>query len=174
MSVRITERKNGDVETLKKNLRSAAVTVGLHEAEGLQTKKVWGEKTTRSGEKKPARVASESGETLIEVMLQHEFGVGVPQRSFLSAWFDEEEEALRKRMFKVAKSAADGKFSLSLELERFGKSALANMKGRIREGIAPALSERRKREKAKAGVGPKDTPLIFTSQFINALKTKAE
>jgi hypothetical protein len=174
MSVRITERRTGNLDSLRKNLRGAAVTVGLHEKEGAATKKVWGEKTLKSGEVKPARVASDGNESLVEVMAAHEFGQGTPQRSWLSAWFDEDEDWLKKQMEEAAKRAVRDGRPVSIALMQLGKRALARMKARIRSGIAPALSDRRKREKLRAGVGAKDTPLIFTSQFINSLTAKDE
>lgn len=174
MSVRITERNNGSIETLKKNLRGAAVTVGLHEEEGAQVKKTWGEKTLKNGQTKPERVASEGRETLVDVMAAHEFGVGVPQRSWLAAWFDDNEVKFRESMERAAKSAIQQGRPISAFLDGMGRSALASMRANIREGIAPALSERRKREKLRAGVGAKDTPLIFTNQFINSLMSKGE
>lgn len=174
MSVRITERRTGSIESIKRNLRGASVTVGLHEQEGNQVKKVWGEKTLKNGETKPTRVASEGRETLAEVMSAHEFGIGVPRRSWLGDWFDENQEPLKTKMEQAAKSAVRQGRPVSSLLIGVAKFALSGMRKNVRAGILPALSPQRKREKLRAGVGAKDTPLIFTSQFINSLKAQDE
>lgn len=174
MSAHIVERRNGSIESIKKNLRGAAITVGLHEEEGAAVKKVWGEKTLKSGETVPARVASETRETLAEVLAAHEFGVGVPRRSVVVDWFDENEPQLRQRMERAALYAVQQGRPVGSLLTAMGKWAASNMRARVRQGIAPALSDRRKREKLRAGVGAKDTPLIFTGQLIRSLLHKDE
>ena len=174
MSVKITERRAGSVESIKNNLRGSAVTVGLHEEEGAAIKKVWGEKTNKKGDVKPTRVSSESRETLAEVFSAHEFGIGVPRRSVVGDWFDELESELKGRMQRAALEAVRQGRPVSMALVRMGRWAQANMRKRVRDGIAPALSERRKREKLRAGVGAKDTPLIFTGQLINSILSKEE
>ena len=174
MSAHIVERRNGSIESIKRNLKGASVTVGLHEEEGAAVKKVWGMKTLKSGEEKPVRVASITKQTLAEVLSDHEFGVGVPRRSVVADWFDEAEPQLKKRLERAALYAIRQGRPVGSLLMDMGKWAARNMRSRIRKGIAPALSEHRKLEKARAGVGALDTPLIFTGQLVRALMHKYE
>lgn len=179
---------------IERNLRGASITVGIHSDTGSSNKKYWGltevkpdqnksllrsaidsEKKKGAGtkERKKKGIVEDPGIKLIDVALEHEFGVNTPERSFLRAWFDENELTCRKNMEIAAKRAAQSGL-VSTELLRMGAWAAGSIKRRIIAGIAPALSARRKSEKAKSGGRHKDTPLIFTGQLLSSIMVRHE
>jgi hypothetical protein len=158
MSSRVSQKGPG-LKAMRKALRGSAVTVGLHEQEGSA-----------------AKTESDRGESLVEVMTKHELGIGVPNRSFLGAWFDGNEPNLKIALDRIAKAAVENHRPVEQALARFGVWAVGSIQQRVADGIAPELSERRKAEKAKANLAgnAKDTPLIFTGQFRSSLTSKVE
>lgn len=134
---------------------SRAVTVGVHGDQG--------------GE--PA----EGGEiTLAEVAAIHEFGLGVPERSFLRAFVDEHRTELQAMMRASAQAVAAGKLTSEVALERFGLRVVGMVKKRIVAGIDPPLAEATKEQKAARTGGPKDTPLILWGQLISSILHEVE
>lgn len=113
----VSVKDRGYNALLKRMTQAAAnVTVGIHEEEGS---------------------ASEGdGVTVAEVASFHEFGLGVPQRSFIRDWFDENLEANNERLRKLAQAVATGKLaSLQQALERFGLFAVGSIQQRMAQGI---------------------------------------
>ena len=74
---KVVEKDNG-WRKLKKTAdelaRRPGVTVGIHANAGAAAKKERGKEA--------------SGETVLDVAIANEFGLGVPERSFIRAWFD--------------------------------------------------------------------------------------
>lgn len=182
--VRITEKGPGTAK-LEAALRSAAaVTVGIHDSEGQAKRKVMQVATKYSrrfravspvrnedGSFKYKAVEGTEDTQLIDVALAHEFGVGTPRRSFIGDWFDEKVDTeLRTKLKRGMLEAAKRGYTTEQALQRFGAWAAGSIKRRIRAGIAPQLSPRRLKEKAK--VNAKSTPLIFTGQLISSILSK--
>ena len=159
---RVKETGPGTAE-LKKALQGASITVGIHEEEGSAAKQV-------------AETEKSTGESLVEVMTRHELGIGVPNRSFLGAWFDGNEPQLQEAIDKIAEAAVQHHRPIEQALARFGLWAVGQIQQRVADGIDPELSDRRKAEKAAANLAgnAKDTPLIFTGQFRASLRSKPE
>jgi hypothetical protein len=123
------------------------ITAGIHEAEG----------------------ASAHGKlTNAELGAVHEFGLGVPRRSFLRDWMDENEAAIFERisdaMSRIVFDGADGK----READLIAIWAEGEIKARIENRLQPELSESTKRRRGQSAV-----PLIDTSQFIGSIRGKA-
>lgn len=102
--------------------------------------------------------AKGDGLTLFDVAEAHEFGFGVPERSFIRAFFDA-TEAEAKQM--LAKLAADGltKTDPDASLNRLGIWLVAKCQARIRAHIDPPNHPMTVRLKGSS------TPLIDTGQL---------
>lgn len=69
----------------------------------------------------------------------HEFGLGVPRRSFLRDWLDENEAQIVQRMQQAIADTARDKNSNALEL--VGIWAVGQVQLRIADNIPPPLAE---------------------------------
>lgn len=160
MSVRVTDRDHGLAAHKKRFAHDARVTVGIHEAEGAE------------GKQEPDGPAKTS---LIEVAEAHEFGLGVPQRSFVAGAVDENEAELQAKLTDGLKaSAKPGGRGPEQTLERFGLYVVGVMQERIAAGIEPELDEKTKASKKRRTGEAKDTPLILTGQLRSAIRSKLE
>lgn len=150
MSVAIRTRDTGLAKFMKR-LTSPEVTVGVHSADG-------------------SAVEEGSELTVAEIAAIHEFGLGVPERSWLRAFVDENRDELSRLLAVTAKQIAEGKQPADVAMNRFGLHVVGMVKKRIVAGIEPGLAEATKREKQRVtGGGAKDTPLIRFGQFISAI-----
>jgi len=141
-----------------KLLSKSEVRVGVLSNEGAQPK---------AGD-----TSGNTGLTVAEVFSYHELGRGNnPKRSSLG-WvvspdgkLNEVEDTLRK----WAGLVIDGKAPAGVALGAVGEYVIAETKRRIKSGIAPELSESRKKQKIRAGKSG-NTPLIHTGQLINSFR----
>ena len=99
-----------------------------------------------------------AGLTLFDVAEQHEFGFGVPERSFIRAFFDETETEARKVLAKQLTEALD-KTGRKEALNKVGIWLVAKCQSRIRAHIEPANSPQTIARKGSS------TPLIDTGQL---------
>ncbi len=127
MTSQIRDRDRGG-KALLKRLRVGEppspthVTVGIHEAEG----------SADHGD----------GATVADIASFHEFGLGVPERSFIRSWFDENTAKNKERLRKIAIALGKGQIaSLEQGLERFGLLAVAEIQARMPEGYAPEKAD---------------------------------
>ena len=109
-----------------------------------------------------------AGETVVEVASQHEFGLGVPRRSFIRDWFDQHEAELSDDLRKLGRAVLEGRASERQAAELFGLMAVGGIQERIAAGIPPANAERTIREKGSA------TPLIDTGQLRSSITHRVE
>lgn len=137
------------------------ITAGIFEEEGAAAKK-------RSD-------GRDSKLTLIDIATIHEFGailrdadgakIGeVPQRSFIRAWFDANQERIQAEFIRRLDANPPEKWSLALE--QLALWIEAELKRNVRRGIPPPLSDATKRRKKSS------TPLIDTSQLVNAIMAR--
>lgn len=149
MSVAIRTRDTG-LAAFVKRLTSPEVSVGVHSADGSE-------------------VEEGSDLTVAEIAAIHEFGLGVPERSWLRAFVDENREQLLDMLATTALQIAKGT-NADAAMNRFGLAVVGMVKKRIVEGIEPGLEESTKEEKMRVtGGGAKDTPLIRFGQFVSAI-----
>lgn len=81
---------------------------------------------------------ADDGTTVADVAGFHEFGLGVPERSFLRSWADENVDANKERLRKIAAAVEKGQLpSLEVGLERFGLVAVGEIQRRMPDGYAP-------------------------------------
>lgn len=83
----------------------------------------------------------ESGMSVVDVASIHEFGLGVPERSFIRAWFDENQERAKEALRRLLVSVVEGKRKPEQALELFAQWALGEMQARIARSIPPPLAE---------------------------------
>lgn len=143
--------KDTGLGAMLKRLTSPEVTVGVHSADG-------------------SAVEEGSSLTVAEIAAIHEFGLGVPERSWLRDFVDENRDKLSGMLATTAKLIAEGKYPADVAMNRFGLAVVGMVKQRITEGIEPALAESTKLEKMRVtGGNAKDTPLIRFGQFVSAI-----
>jgi hypothetical protein len=115
------------------------------------------------GPKASAAKTEGKGLTVVEVASFHEFGLGVPKRSFIAGYVDENEADLRKRMRKAGELVAKGSHTLEQALELFGLYVVGGMQDRISDNIPPALAESTKKRKGSS------VALINTGQLRSSI-----
>lgn len=74
------------------------------------------------------------GLTVLDVATFHEFGLGVPERSFIRGWFDVYQETARKQISAMLKSVIAGKRSKSQAMELLGVRWVAEIQKFIATG----------------------------------------
>jgi hypothetical protein len=122
---------------------------------------------SKASEAKSVRGGGKSDTTVIDVATKHEFGIGVPRRSFIADWADESEAEARRRLRKIAERVGDLQ-DLKKELDRFGIWAEGQIKARVSRRISPPLSEARIKQKGS------DVPLKDTGQLMSSVISKVE
>lgn len=111
----------------------------------------------------------EGGITNAELAMLHEFGApgaGIPERSFLRATFDEKRDQYRALCRKLLAAVVDRKITVEAALKVLGLKVVADVKARIRAGIAPPNSA------STIAAKGSNTPLIDTSQLINSIDSQ--
>lgn len=134
--------------------KGPGVTVGVHAQEGQRAHAEHSETVPE-------------GTTVLDVAFWNEFGLGVPERSFIRAWFDSarpDNLALAQRMLiRVLK----GQTPLAQALDQMGAKFVGEIQRRIAQGVpppnAPMTIERKGSSK----------PLIDLGQMRQSLTWKA-
>lgn len=109
--------------------------------------------------------AEEGGEklTVLDVAIKNEFGLGVPARSFIGAWFDLNSAKVVKEAHVLFKLVLQGKYEKWQVFEIIGQRAVGGIQKRIADGIAPANSPRTIALKGSS------KPLIDTGQLRSSI-----
>lgn len=74
-----------------------------------------------------------------EIAMAHEFGIGVPERSFLRAWVEDNENVIFGMLRKWAAAIVTGEITYAEAQQRFGEFAVNSIRSRIIRGIDPPL-----------------------------------
>lgn len=153
MSVRIKDTDKGFARLLREVAplgRGAGLTVGIHAQEGAQAH------------------SSEGGRelTIVEVAAFNEFGLGVPERSFIRAWFDEGKTANHDALRLIVTRIMKGEIKAAEALEQLGLKFVGGVQQRIARGINPP--------NAPATIARKNSskPLIDKGQLRQAIVSK--
>jgi hypothetical protein len=153
MANNVRDIDRGFAAMLRRLTRAAQeheLTVGIHEVEGSEPKK------ESDGETGPA--------TLAEIASYHEFGLGVPRRSFIADWADENKARHEEQLRKMAQAIVAGKVdSPETGLARLGALYVGEVQRRIAQGIDPPLAESTIKRKGSS------KPLIDTGQLRTAI-----
>jgi len=129
--------------------RGRAVTVGVHSGEG-------------------GAPSSTGGGTVADIASIHEFGLGVPERSFVRGWVDSNEDTANRLLREVGEAIVRGRYNVDTGLDRAGLVMAASMQQRIRGHIPPELSPATIARKGSS------TPLIDTGQLVASITHKVE
>lgn len=152
MSAKVTTKDNG-YDAMMKRLQDAAkkkgvLTVGIHEEEGA---------------------ASHGDASVIDIAAMHEFGLGVPARSFIGAWADERADESKRDLRKLGDALTNGKVPDAMTgLAQLGEKYVGEVQARIAAGIPP--------ENAPSTVAKKgsSTPLIDTGVLRSSIVAKVK
>lgn len=125
------------------------LTVGVHSAEGGEV--------SRDGDGK---------QTVLDVAIINEYGLGVPERSFIRAWADENEQRNKAKLRKIAEAVFDGKYDIRTGLERLGLLFVGEIQTRIKAGISPPNAPSTIAKKKSS------TPLINLGQLWTSILSK--
>ncbi len=154
----VRERDHGSQELIRRFGQKAKLRVGVM---GSKAAEGYGETARDEGGRFVKRM------TTAEVAEQHEFGIGVPKRSFLRAWFDEQVSDLKAELTKASRVILKGR-SFKKSLEDLGLVWVGDIKVRISAGIPPKLSEMAIKLRKDRG-NTDDTPLIDTGQLWSSI-----
>jgi hypothetical protein len=105
-----------------------------------------------------------SGKPSDEIAKYHEYGLGVPQRSFLRGWVADDAFSIELKLQKAAELAVTGKMTLRQGLADIGRWGVDRIKTRIIAFIPPKNAP--STLKHKTG----DIPLIDTANMLQAIK----
>lgn len=104
------------------------------------------------------------GITVADIGAIHEFGLGNnPVRSWLRAWFDENENVLREDLRRGYRKVIQGAINPETLAEALGLKMVASIQTRITNGIPPALSPETIARKESS------VPLIDTGVFKSSI-----
>lgn len=102
-------------------------------------------------------------QTMVEIANEHEFGLGVPERSWLRDWVDENEAMIRNDLRRAAMRIIEGKLTAHQASDLLGTKYVAAIQTRIANGIQPPNAPSTIARKGSS------TPLIDTGQFRSAI-----
>lgn len=148
---KVTDRDKGFAALIRRIAKSdkpVSITVGFHDAEGGAT--------------------TAGGKTVLEIATMHEYGLGVPMRSMIAAWFDANEAKNEEVLRKLGAMVVKGKLTPEQGLEQAGLLMVADVQARITGGIEPP--------NAPATIAKKgsSTPLVDTGQMKSAIRHKVQ
>ena len=129
------------------NGKKHSLTVGIHDAEAG---------------------APDGRLTVGEVATINEYGLGVPERSFLRAWADANEAANLATLRKIGEAVVKGRASAEQGLNQAGLKFVGEIQARITGGIPPANAESTIKKKGSS------TPLIDTNQMRSSIRHKVD
>lgn len=143
--MKITDTDPGFKRTIRALGRMGGVTLGVQ-----------GDEATAS--------APGAGITIGELAAIHELGLGVPERSFLRSWLDENQDQMLADARAMMQRMVKGQVTRERALELLGVRWQSAIQRRILQGgITPELSEQTKKRKGSS------TPLLDTGQLVSAI-----
>jgi hypothetical protein len=111
----------------------------------------------------------EDAVTVLEVAVWNEFGTDqTPERSFIRAWFDENEGRLREAMRRMMVSVVAGKRTKEQALEILAQRCVGEIQKRIAAGINPPNAESTIERKGS------DKPLVDTGQLRSSISYRVD
>jgi hypothetical protein len=148
---RVTVKDHG-LKSLMKRLQGAPkvrLTVGVHEDDGAAT--------------------YPDGTSIAEVATYNELGLGVPRRSFIADWEDENHEQHQADIRKSAEAVVAGSVkSPEQAMDRLGLRFVGEVQKRIKDGIDPPDAPETVKAKGSS------TPLIDHGLLWTSIRHKVE
>lgn len=121
MTVRDDDRGYRDLVWRVFQLNAPKISVGVHEEDGAEQRE-------------------DSDLRVIDIAQIHEFGLGVPERSFIRAWFDANEPKAKEALTRLLNEVVLGKLSANAAIEQFALWCVGGIQQRMANGIPPPLS----------------------------------
>jgi hypothetical protein len=107
--------------------------------------------------------------TVLEVAVFNEFGTDrIPERSFIRAWFDENESRLRTALSRMMVSVIAGKRTKEQALELLAQTCVGQIQKRIANGISPPNADSTIDRKGS------DKPLVDTGQLRSSISYRVD
>jgi len=156
----VTRRAKGLLEERAHAVAPHRVSVGIHEAEGEQSKENYRGKSV--------------GASLVEVAAAHEFGAGsVPDRSWLRTWVDQNRDRLEREMVRSMRAEYRGDAG---ELERQTGVWRSELRAWIseQEGHLLPVTLGTYEQKLDAGLSHPDVPMLATGQLVDAIAAELD
>jgi hypothetical protein len=153
--------------------QSITITVGVHGSEGADPHA--GASFAADGAMVPG-----SALTVADIARFHEFGVspfqlpsgavhpGIPQRSFIRAWFDESQEFIAATLRSQMQQVIAGKLTAETASARIALAFEGSVKERIARGIPPPLSP------VTIALKGSSKPLIDTGQLRSSVRSRSK
>ncbi len=118
VSVKIKDVDKGYKDMMKRvnDAKSASIEVGI------------------MGDKGGSPKTGGPGLTVLDVATFHEFGLGVPERSFIRGWYDVFQPTARKQIHAMLESVVKGKRTKAQAMELLGVRWVAEIQKFIAEG----------------------------------------
>lgn len=101
--------------------------------------------------------------TIADVATFNEFGLGVPERSFIRAWYDEQLEANKAKFRALQAQVLRGEITQATAFKQLGAVFVGDIQKRIAGGIQPGNAESTIARKGSS------TPLVDTGQLKSAV-----
>lgn len=114
------------------------------------------------------RLHTNANMTLAELAATHEFGLGVPRRSWLRDWVDNNIDAIKKRLLQAGTRIAKGKSTKDKELKKIARWAELELREYIAARIDPPNSARTVLQKGS------DVPLVDTGEMFEAIGSRVK
>ena len=106
--------------------------------------------------------------SLADVAAFHEYGLGVPQRSFIGAYFDENDRAIHVRAHKSVTKYLHGDIDKDRALAEVGAYCVGGIQARISMGIQPWLMPATIKAKGSS------VPLVDTGQLRSGISFRVK
>lgn len=157
MSARIKDVDKG-LKRLVRNVKplgkGRGLSVGIHAAEGAR-------QHSKAPDDKSAREL-----TIVEIGAFNEFGLGVPERSFIRAWFDEGKTVNHAALKRAVERVMRGEITAEQALDQLGLQFVGEVQKRISQGVPPPNAPATIRRKGSS------KPLIDRGQLRQSLTHK--
>lgn len=106
------------------------------------------------------------GQSLAAIGLSHEFGLSVPERSFMRSWFDKNIKTIQKQATMLYSKVLDGKLTADRAIKLLGAYAEGEIKKSIVDLKTPSNDPKTIARKGSSN------PLIDTGQMLGSVKHK--
>jgi hypothetical protein len=110
------------------------------------------------------------GTPVATVAAAHEFGLGVPQRSFIRGWYDGHGPGwFGDRLAQIARDIVINGMQKESRIATFGRQCVREVQERMDAGIEPGLQDETIARKRRSGSATPETPLEDTHRLRNAV-----
>lgn len=145
MAIKVKDTDKGYKRLLQAaKMQKTDITVGIHAAEGQKEHQDY-------------------KASVLDIATFHEFGLGVPERSFVRAWFDAKKPDVQAFVVSRLKLVVAGKLTQDQALDQIGLFMQSGMQKNISDGIPPPNAPSTIARKGSS------TPLIDTGQLRSSI-----